>query len=36
MPTTILFKDGEVMERLVGYQPKERITSKIEPHFQPA
>lgn len=36
VPTTILFKGGEVKERLVGYQPKERITSKIEPHFQPA
>jgi thioredoxin 1 len=36
VPTTMLFKGGEVLERLVGYQPKERISNKIQPHLQPA
>lgn len=33
VPTTMLFKNGEVLERLVGYQPKDRIHSKIQPHL---
>lgn len=33
VPTTMLFKDGEVLERIVGYQPKERISSKVTPHI---
>jgi len=36
IPTTILFKGGEVIERMVGFQPKERILEKVEPHLQPA
>ncbi len=36
VPTTFLFKDGEVLERIVGFQPKERISSKIDPHLQTA
>jgi thioredoxin 1 len=36
VPTTMLFKDGEIMERLVGYLPKDRISAKIDPHLQPA
>lgn len=33
VPTLILFKDGEVRERLSGYQPKARILSRIQPHI---
>ncbi len=36
VPTTMLFKDGEVLERMVGFLPKERITSKLSPHLQMA
>lgn len=34
VPTTMLFKDGEVLERLVGFQPKEKITDKVMAHLQ--
>ena len=33
IPTLILFKNGQPVERLVGYQPKERLMSKIKPHI---
>jgi thioredoxin 1 len=33
IPTMILFKDGEAVERLVGYMPKERLLEKITPHL---
>ncbi len=33
IPTLILFKDGQPVERLVGYQPKERLMAKIKPHI---
>jgi len=33
IPTLILFKDGEAVERLVGYMPKERLLEKITPHL---
>ena len=36
VPTTMLFKNGEVLERMVGYQPKERISGKVMPHLQTA
>ncbi len=36
VPTTILFKNGEVLERLVGFQPKERISSKVMAHLEAA
>jgi thioredoxin-like negative regulator of GroEL len=36
VPTLMLFVDGESRERLTGYQPKDRITSKLTPHFQAA
>ncbi len=36
IPTTILFKGGEVMERMVGFQPKEKISARVAPHLQPA
>ncbi|MGQ9887470.1 MAG: thioredoxin [Aggregatilineales bacterium] len=33
IPTLILFKGGQAVERFVGYQPKERITGKLEAHL---
>lgn len=33
IPTLILFKDGEAVERITGYMPKERLLSKLTPHF---
>ena len=33
IPTLLLFKGGEVVERVVGYQPKESLLAKLEPHF---
>lgn len=33
IPTLILFKDGQPVERLIGYMPKDRIISKLEPHL---
>jgi thioredoxin 1 len=33
IPTLILFKNGKAVERLTGYQPKERILAKLKPHL---
>jgi thioredoxin 1 len=33
IPTLILFNNGEPVERLVGYMPKERLLSKVRPHI---
>ncbi len=33
IPTLILFKDGKVVERLVGAYPKPIVVSKIQPHL---
>lgn len=33
VPTLMLFVDGEPRERLTGFQPKDRITSKLTPHL---
>ncbi len=33
IPTLILFKNGQPVERLVGYMPKERLLAKIKPHL---
>ena len=33
IPTLILFKDGEPVERIVGFKPREDLLAKIEPHF---
>ena len=33
IPTMILFKDGQPIERIIGYMPKERLLQKIKPHF---
>jgi thioredoxin 1 len=33
IPTLILFKDGEIVERITGYLPKDRFLAKLEPHL---
>jgi thioredoxin 1 len=33
IPTLILFKGGEVKERVSGYQPKEKLVAKMAPHM---
>ena len=33
IPTMILFKNGEPVERIVGYMPKERLLGKVRPHI---
>jgi thioredoxin 1 len=34
VPTLILFKNGQPVERLMGFMPKERILAKLNPHLQ--
>ena len=33
VPTLIMFKDGEPVERVTGYQPKDRLANKFQPHI---
>ncbi|WP_456474695.1 thioredoxin [Candidatus Pyrohabitans sp.] len=33
IPTLILFKNGEVAEKVIGAVPKEHLASKIKPHL---
>jgi thioredoxin 1 len=33
IPTLILFKDGIEVEKIIGAQPKEAITAKIDQHL---
>ena len=33
VPTLILFKDGKPVERVTGYQPKDRLQNKFTPHL---
>ena len=35
LPTMILFKDGEAVEGIVGYNPRPKIEAKLVPHLQP-
>jgi thioredoxin 1 len=35
VPTMIIFRNGEVLDRLVGFVPKENIIKKIQDHLQP-
>jgi thioredoxin 1 len=32
IPTLMLFKSGEVRERVTGYQPKDRLLARVSPH----
>lgn len=34
VPTLMLFSNGQPLERLTGYQPKQRILARITPHLQ--
>jgi thioredoxin 1 len=34
VPTLMLFMGGESLERITGFQPKDRIESKLIPHLQ--
>ena len=34
IPTLIVFKGGEAVERVVGYMPKTKLLAKITPHLQ--
>jgi thioredoxin 1 len=33
IPTLILFKSGELKERMTGFQPREKLVTKLSPHF---
>lgn len=33
IPTLLLFNGGEAVERIIGFQPKEKLLSKITPHL---
>lgn len=33
IPTLLFFRDGEIKERLTGYQPKDKLVDKFSPHF---
>lgn len=33
IPTLLVFKDSEPVERIVGYMPKEHLMDKIRPHI---
>ncbi len=33
IPTLMFFVNGEVKERVTGYQPKKRLVKKFEKHF---
>ncbi|MCL5257192.1 MAG: thioredoxin [Chloroflexi bacterium] len=34
IPTLILYKGGQPVERLVGYMPKARLMERIQPHLK--
>ncbi len=33
IPTLMLFRGGQIKERMTGYQPKERLIGKLNPHI---
>ncbi len=33
IPTLLVFKDGKLVETIVGYLPKERLLAKLLPHL---
>ncbi|MFT4415090.1 thioredoxin [Fredinandcohnia humi] len=33
IPTLLIFKDGEVVDKVVGYQPKEALADRLSNHF---
>jgi len=36
IPTMILFKDGQMLERIVGFMPKPQLMKKLAPHLSSA
>lgn len=36
IPTLILFKDGKLVERIVGYRPKDQLLQQISDYLPPA
>jgi thioredoxin 1 len=34
IPTLIIFKGGEAVERILGYMPKTKLLAKITPHLE--
>ncbi len=34
VPTLMLFKNGAPVERVTGYQPKDRLEKKFQPHIK--
>lgn len=36
VPTLILFKSGEIEERITGFMPKDKILRILNPYLQPA
>ena len=36
IPTLLLFKNGEPVERIVGYQPKPQLMARLQPHVNSA
>jgi thioredoxin 1 len=34
IPTLILFKGGQAVERITGYMPKDRLLPKLRPHLE--
>ncbi len=33
IPTLMLFRGGEIKERITGYQPRDRLVGKLNPHI---
>ena len=33
LPTVMLFKSGQMVERASGYQPKDKLVGRMSPHF---
>ena len=33
LPTVMLFKNGKMIERASGYQPKDKLVAKLKPHL---
>ena len=33
IPTLILFKDGEAVERITGFMPKDKLLARLQPHL---
>ncbi|WP_449537183.1 thioredoxin [Ferdinandcohnia sp. Marseille-Q9671] len=33
IPTLLVFKNGEVVDKVVGYQPKEALAGKLSAHY---